>query len=89
MSRQLAGIEVQYTETAREGHGAHLAAALDLQELDGVLCVSGDGLVNEVGRLPALPGCSEKLLCYFNYINVSVFVSVDDCQCIFQATACW
>ena len=34
--------------TTHEGHAGEVAAALDPTSVDGVVCVSGDGLVNEV-----------------------------------------
>jgi hypothetical protein len=34
--------------TTHEGHAGEVAAALDPSSVDGVVCVSGDGLVNEV-----------------------------------------
>ena len=47
---ELAGIAVRVQHTTHEGHAAEVAAALDLASVDGVVCVSGDGLVNEVRR---------------------------------------
>jgi sphingosine kinase len=34
--------------TTHEGHAGEVVAALDPGSVDGVVCVSGDGLVNEV-----------------------------------------
>ncbi|CAN7989498.1 unnamed protein product, partial [Ixodes hexagonus] len=45
---QLAGIEVQLITTRYSGHAKQCILEMDLDNMDGVICVGGDGMVNEV-----------------------------------------
>ncbi|XP_042147602.1 ceramide kinase-like [Ixodes scapularis] len=45
---QLAGIAVQLVTTRYSGHAKQCILEMDLDSLDGVVCVGGDGMVNEV-----------------------------------------
>jgi len=43
-----AGIEVEVVETTHQGHAIEIVSGADLSAVDGIVCVSGDGLVVEV-----------------------------------------
>eukprot|EP01102_Stenamoeba_stenopodia_P007077 TRINITY_DN1977_c0_g2_i1.p1 TRINITY_DN1977_c0_g2~~TRINITY_DN1977_c0_g2_i1.p1 ORF type:complete len:622 (-),score=139.39 TRINITY_DN1977_c0_g2_i1:94-1959(-) len=41
-------LKIQYQETMHEGHAGEIAKELELMEYDGIVTVSGDGLMHEV-----------------------------------------
>jgi ceramide kinase len=43
-----AGVTLEITQTTRAGHAGDMAQNDPLQDFDGLICVSGDGMVNEV-----------------------------------------
>lgn len=43
-----AGIETDVRETTHQGHASEMVASADLSQVDGIVCVSGDGLMVEV-----------------------------------------
>lgn len=43
-----AGVETRVVETERSGHATEIVEQADLSQIDGIVCVSGDGLVTEV-----------------------------------------
>ncbi|PRP76438.1 hypothetical protein PROFUN_12050 [Planoprotostelium fungivorum] len=45
---QLAGIHITEHETKRSKHAFDIAKEIDLKSTDGIVCVGGDGIVNEV-----------------------------------------
>jgi len=38
-------------ETERRGHAKQIAQEMNLEEFDGIVCVSGDGLLSEVSSM--------------------------------------
>ncbi|XP_040827748.1 ceramide kinase-like protein isoform X1 [Ochotona curzoniae] len=47
---KLAGIKTEVTVTEHEGHALSLLQKCELQGLDGIICVGGDGFVSEVAH---------------------------------------
>ncbi|PRP85284.1 putative sphingosine kinase [Planoprotostelium fungivorum] len=45
---EIASIEVQYIKTTHSGHATEVGQSLDYKNLEGIVCVSGDGLLYEV-----------------------------------------
>ncbi|XP_066307116.1 sphingosine kinase 2-like [Miscanthus floridulus] len=45
---EAAGVNITLQETEYQGHSREVASSLDLAEYDGVVCVSGDGVLVEV-----------------------------------------
>lgn len=47
-SRLLTGLILKLAETKHQGHAKEIAQTLDLSKYDGIVCVSGDGILVEV-----------------------------------------